>query len=414
MNNPFDPGFLWGVATAGHQNEGGNDHSDIWFLEHVEPTVFREPSGAACNSYELWPADLDLAVGMGLNAFRFSVEWSRIEPEPGVIDQAAVDHYEQVVDGCLARGLAPVVTFSHFAAPHWFSANGSWTAPDAADRFAAFCTRVTQRFGDRIAAAVTLNEPNLVPLLQWGGLPPQAVAAQRATLEAAARASGRERYLASNVMLDSDFPAMREGMTAAHLAARSAVRAIRPDLPIGLSIAVQDDVALPGGEDIVARKRADLYDHWLDLAADDDFIGIQNYELVEYDADGQVPAPPELPMNDMGTAVRPESLAGSARYAHRRSGVAVMVTEHGVATDDDAVRADFVGPALTGLSEVVADGVPVLGYFHWTLLDNFEWIFGYGMRLGLHEVDRSTFTRTPKPSAKAYAAFVAGVRGRPV
>ncbi|MGW4025107.1 family 1 glycosylhydrolase, partial [Streptomyces sp. NPDC005009] len=153
--------FLWGVATAGHQNEGDNSASDTWFLEHTTPSLFREPSGPACRGYQRWETDLDLAAGLGLNAFRFSVEWARVEPERGVVSAEALDHYERKVDGCLERGLAPMVTFSHFTAPHWFAAAGSWTAADAPARFAEQCDRVMARFGDRISHAVTLNEPNL-------------------------------------------------------------------------------------------------------------------------------------------------------------------------------------------------------------------------------------------------------------
>ncbi|HYP73192.1 MAG TPA: family 1 glycosylhydrolase, partial [Microbacterium sp.] len=141
--------FLWGVATAGHQNEGDNVDSDIWFLEQTSPSIFIEPSGPGCRGYDLWEEDLDRVASLGLNAYRFSVEWARIEPQPGEVSPDALDHYEQIVDGCLARGLAPVITLNHFAAPHWFSAAGSWLAPDAADRFAAQCDRVMARFGDR-------------------------------------------------------------------------------------------------------------------------------------------------------------------------------------------------------------------------------------------------------------------------
>ena len=122
----FPDGFLWGVATAGHQNEGNNSNSDTWFLENVSPTIFKERSGLACNTWELWETDLDLAKGLGLNAFRFSVEWARIEPTEGQFDDAALAHYEAVVDGCLARGLAPVVTLNHFTSPHWFACKGAW------------------------------------------------------------------------------------------------------------------------------------------------------------------------------------------------------------------------------------------------------------------------------------------------
>ncbi len=406
-------GFLWGVATAGHQNEGQNTASDTWFLEHVEPTIFAEPSGLACNTWELWEQDLDLARAMGLGAFRFSVEWARVEPDEGRFDDAALDHYDAVVDGCLARGLAPVVTFSHFTSPHWFARRGAWLDPQAPDLFARFCAAVTDRLGDRIAVAVTLNEPNLPPMLAWAGLPELVRDLERATLAAAGAAAGVDRYRAGNVMLPEDFAGMQEGMTRAHVAARAAIKARRPDLPVGLSIAISDDVAEPGGEDVRDRKRAEVYDHWLRVARDDDFIGVQNYERLHYGPQGQLPPAEGVALNEMGSAIEPGSLGGAVRYAHEVSGRPVLVTEHGLGTEDDAQRAAFIAPAVAGLLDAVDDGVPVLGYLHWTLLDNFEWVFGYSKHFGLHAVDRKTFVRTPKPSARALADVVRSYREAP-
>ncbi|NUO43818.1 MAG: glycoside hydrolase family 1 protein, partial [Streptomyces sp.] len=263
--------FLWGVATAGHQNEGDNSASDTWFLEHTTPSLFREPSGPACRGYQHWAADLDLAAGLGLNAFRFSVEWARVEPERGVVDPDALDHYERRVDGCLERGLAPLVTFNHFTAPHWFAADGSWTAADAPARFAEQCDRVMARFGDRIAYAVTLNEPNLEQLLQAGAkLPPEAEAVKLQMLAAAARAAGSGTYASANVIPADRQDEFQAAFTHAHRAAREAIKARRGDLPVGVSIAIADEIALPGGEERRDAKRAAVYDHWLREARDDD------------------------------------------------------------------------------------------------------------------------------------------------
>ncbi|MER7395892.1 family 1 glycosylhydrolase [Streptomyces sp. NPDC000151] len=403
-------GFLWGVATAGHQNEGDNVASDTWFLEHTTPSLFREPSGPACRGYERWETDLDLVAGLGLNAFRFSVEWARIEPEPGVVSTEALDHYEHMVDGCLARGLAPLVTFNHFTAPHWFATVGSWTSPDAPSRFAEQCDRVMARFGDRIAYAVTLNEPNLEQLLQTGGkLPAEAELLKTQMLAAAARAAGSADYAASNVIPAARQEEFQEALTHAHRAAREAIKARRGDLPVGVSLAIADEVAVPGGEERRDAKRAAVYDHWLREARDDDFIGVQNYERIVHGPDGEVAVDGEL--NGMGTAIAPGSLAGAARYAHEVSGVPVLVTEHGIQTSDDTQRAAFIPAAIDGLAAEISAGTPVLGYCHWTLMDNFEWIFGYGAQLGLHEVDRETFHRRPKPSATAYADVVRAYRG---
>ncbi|GAA4670833.1 glycoside hydrolase family 1 protein [Phytohabitans rumicis] len=401
----FPDSFLFGVATSGHQTEGDNTSSDTWFLENVQPTVFTERSGRACNSWELWREDLDLVQAMGLGAFRFSLEWARIEPQEGAFASEALEHYAAIVDGCSQRGLAPVVTLNHLTSPHWFAKRGGWLDPAAPGLFARYCDKVMDHFGDRITAAVTLNEPNLPQLLSWVDPPASVRELERATLEAASVAAGVPRYRVGNIMLPEEFDAMRDGMTAGHLAAREALKARRPELPVGLSIAIVDDRVAGDDPTLRDRKRAELYDHWLRLAREDDFIGIQNYESAVYDADGLLPPPPGATLNQLGSAIDTGSLGGAVRYAHEVSGAPVFVTEHGIGIDDDTLRAGFVEPSLAGLLDAIEEGVPVLGYCHWTLLDNFEWTAGYTFHFGLHTVDRETFSRTPKPSAGEYAAI---------
>jgi beta-glucosidase len=407
----FPPGFLWGVAHAGHQVEGDNVDSDTWFAEQVTPTVFQEPSGKACDNWERWREDIDLAKGMGLNAYRFSVEWARVEPVEGAFSDEALDHYEAVVDRCVELDLAPVVTFNHFTCPHWFAMRGGWLDAEAPELFARYCDALMERFGDRLAYVVTLNEPNLPHVLSWLNLPDAVRQVERATLEAASRAAGVPTYRLANVVLPEELEAMEDGLEAGHVAARAVIKARRPDLPVGFSLAVMDDVVVGGDPSVRDRKRAECYRRWLELARNDDFLGVQNYERVPYDALGAVPPSPGVPTNQMGTAIEPESLAGAVRYAHSVSGVPILVTEHGISTDDDTLRATFIEPALVGLRAVLDEGVPVLGYIHWTLLDNFEWIFGYAHHLGLYEVDRETFERRPKPSAGVYADLVKSFLG---
>jgi beta-glucosidase len=402
----FPDGFLWGVASAGHQNEGGNVDSDTWFAEHVTPTVFREPSGQACNGWELWREDVDLAAGMNLNSYRFSVEWARVEPAEGEFSAAALAHYAAIAEHCLARGLAPVVTFNHFTSPHWFAMRAGWLNPEAPALFARYCDRVMAAFGDKIAVAVTLNEPDLPAMLAWAGLPPIVPELERATLAAAGEATGVPRYRMSNVVLPEERDAIGDGMTAGHRAARAAIKARRPDLPVGFALAVVDDQVYGGDPSLRDRKRAEVYQRWLELAREDDFIAIQNYERLYYDAERSVNADGTPAAGGPMSGRDPASLGCCARYAHEVTGKPVLVTEHGMQTDDDSQRAAFIEPSLRGLREAVADGVPVLGYHHWTLMDNFEWIFGYHGKLGLFSVDRSTFERTPKPSAAVYAALV--------
>ena len=402
----FPPGFLWGAAHAGHQVEGNNDTSDTWFAENVTPTVFKEPSGRAVNNYELWAEDVDLAKGLGLNAYRFSVEWARVEPVEGKFSDEELDHYEAIVDRCVELGLAPVVTLNHFTAPHWFAMRSGWLDPEAPALFARYCDQVVERFGDRIAYAVTLNEPNLAHLLTWFPLPDFIKELDRATLAAASEAAGVRAYRLANVALPEEMDALEDGMAAGHVAARAAIKARLPELPVGFSLAIMDDVVIGDDPSVRDRKRAEVYQRWLELARDDDFLGVQNYEQVPFDGNGVVPPPEDAKKNLMGTEVEPLSLAGAVRYGHEVAGVPVLVTEHGMGTPDDALRAAFIEPSLRGLLDVIDEGVPVLGYCHWSLLDNFEWIFGYDFQYGLHEVDRTTFVRTAKPSAGVYAAIV--------
>ncbi|KJL41658.1 Bifunctional beta-D-glucosidase/beta-D-fucosidase [Microbacterium trichothecenolyticum] len=223
-------------------------------------------------------------------------------------------------------------------------------------------------------------------------------------LAAATQRAGSDRYFAGNVIPFAAQDQFQEAQTLAHLAAKAAIKSRRADLPVGLSIAIADEVALPGGEARRDAKRAAAYDHWLRLAVADDFIGVQNYERIVHGPDGEVI--PEGEVSGMGTVIEPGSLAGAVRYAFETAGVPVLVSEHGLQSDDDTQRAAFIPAALDALAAERAAGVPVLGYCHWTLMDNFEWIFGYGPKPGLFSVERATFERTAKPSAGVYAEYV--------
>ncbi|MBB4612803.1 family 1 glycosylhydrolase [Novosphingobium taihuense] len=399
----FPQGFLWGASTAPHQIEGNNTASDLWYLEHQQPTVFREPSGDAANSLLLWERDLDLAKSIGLNTYRFGVEWARIEPVKGQFSEAMLGHYRRVIEGCRARGLAPVVTYNHFSAPLWFSAQGGWINPESAELFARYCTRVTQAMGAQMHSAITLNEPNLMILLRQA-LPKAVWDIEKLTLDTAAKRLGVAKMVCGNVAAYDDLPALQLGQLAAHKAGRAAIKAVRGDLPVGVSLAMMDDQAV-GRNSIRDRMREELYGPWLELAKADDFIGVQNYERALWGDKGRLPAPEGSVRNWSGGEVWPASLGGAVRYAHAMTGRPVLVSEHGVGTDDDAVRAAFIPPALAGLKQAIDDGVPVIGYCHWSLIDNFEWVFGYKPKFGLASYDPVTFERTAKPSAAVLGAI---------
>ena len=405
-SHTFPSDFLWGVAHAGHQIEGNNSNSDTWFAENVTPTVFREPSGRACNGYEL------LARGhrprrrpWAVNAYRFSVEWARVEPAEGTFSAEALDHYEAIVDRCLELGLAPVVTFNHFTCPALVRDARRLARPEGAGAVRALLRpgHGAVRRPDRVRRHPQRAEPAPAALLDRT-CPPRSCATSTGPPSRGERGGRGARVPAGQRASARGAGRLEDGLVAGHRAARDAIKARRPDLPVGFSLALVDDVVV--GDDPSRSGTASgprCYERWLELARDDDFLGVQNYERVPYDGQGAVPPPEGAAVNMMGTAIEPLSLAGAVRYAHAVAGVPVLVTEHGMATPDDTLRAAFIEPSLRGLLDLMEDGVPVLGYCHWTLMDNFEWIFGYAHQLGLHEVDRETFARTPKPSAGVYA-----------
>jgi beta-glucosidase len=390
----FPKGFLWGAATAGHQVEGNNVGSDFWVLEHVEPTLFREPSGDADNSFELWQVDLDLVRSLGLNTYRFSLEWARIEPEPGHFSLAMLDHYKAMIEGCRARGLTPVVTFNHFTSPRWFAAQGGWYVADSPDLFARYCDRAARHLAAQIGYAITLNEPNPSgePLLPAPVL--ETVAAMNA---AAGRAVGSDDFKSIPLSV-AEHDARQQHFLESHRKGRAAIKAVRPDLPVGVSLAMSDDQA-EGPNSLRDAKRAQFYGAWLEAAKSDDFLAVQNYTRTVWGDQGKLPAPPGVELNMTEEEIYPPSLANAVRFAHQATGLPILVTEHGLNTDDDSQRAAFIPAALKELQKAVADGVPVKGYLHWSLLDNFEWVWGYERRYGLCSVDRTTFKRLPKPSA---------------
>jgi beta-glucosidase len=173
---------------------------------------------------------------------------------------------------------------------------------------------------------------------------------------------------------------------------------------VGVSLCVTDDQAV-GRNSQRDAKRADAYSAWLEAAKGDDFIGVQNYERTRLDAQGMIAPPEDAPRNQLGGEIYAPSLEGAVRYVHEVTGTPIIVTEHGVSTPDDTVRAEFIPAALKGLKAAMDDGVRVGGYIHWSLLDNFEWSFGFRPKFGLVAVDRATFERTPKPSAHVLGAI---------
>ena len=393
---PAPPGFLWGTAISAYQSEGNNTNSDAWLLENLRPSMFKERSGDACDSYHRYGEDFAIAARLGFNCYRLGVEWSRIEPSEGQFSNAELDHYARMLETCRANGLRPIVTLNHFTVPLWFAERGGFEVPDAPALFARYCRTVVQRLGRLMHMATTFNEANIRLLVAL--LPQSHEGAQRVrdSLAAAARATGSPRF---SRLAYADPKRVTPIMQEAHRAAYRAMKSVNPDLPVGLTLTTQD-IQSVGSPSLVEHYRNELYGDWVQVARDhSDFFGVQTYTRFRFDERGMVAPPPGAELTLSGYEFYPQALPATIRWAHEAIGKPIYVTENGIGTHDDNRRIAFIDQALDGVRECLGEGIPVHSYLYWSLLDNFEWTSGYGVPFGLVAVDRKTFKRTLKPSA---------------
>ena len=399
----FPEGFLWGAATAAHQVEGGNTNNDCWLYEHVHPTMYVESSADACDHVNRYRSDIALLASLGLNAYRFSLEWSRIEPAEGEFSQVAIAHYRDMLRACHEHGLTPIVTYHHFTSPTWLIARGGWEDEGTPARFARFARKVTEELGDLFTIACTMNEPNLAVLLAEMGLAERRAAdrVRNPTWVGAGRALGIPAERVAGFQLAATERAF-EVKTAAHKAAVEAIKEVQPSMRAGWTLANSDFHAAAGGEQREERMIEEGNLRYLRVSEGDDFVGIQTYNRTVLGPDGPVAPAKGATVNSQGEEIWPWAIGATVRQAWETVKVPIMVTENGLCTDEDSQRVDFLRTAIAEVGAAIADGVPVLGYMCWSALDNFEWIFGYGPKFGIIAVDRTTQERTVKESARVY------------
>ena len=378
----FPDGFLWGAATAAHQIEGNNVNSNWWVHEHAVGTTIVEPSGDAADGYHRFRDDMRLLADLGLNSYRFSVEWARIEPERGFVSLAEIDHYRRMVDTALEFGLDPVVTLMHFTVPRWFERDGFWRAPDAADLFARYTEIALPIVSDGVEYVCTINEPNIAAMLAGG--------------EDAAN-------LVAFGLPNPDLQ-VADALLLSHRRSREVLSSVS-GLKTGWTVATQAFASTgePGADEKLREYGYPRDDWYLENAAGDDFVGVQAYTRTFVGPSGPVPVAPDVETTLTGWEFFPPAAELGIRSAWELSShVPVMVTENGIATSDDSRRIAYTREALAGIHAAIADGITVLGYQHWSALDNYEWASGFAPTFGLIGWDRQTFERTPKPSATWY------------
>ena len=441
MNNQIDigrgdfpEGFLFGAATAAYQIEGsafGGAGTSHWDTFAATPgNVVKGQTGAiACDHYHRWEDDLDLTADAGFDAYRFSTSWPRVMPEGrGRVNEEGIDFYDKLVDGVLARGLKPCLTLYHWDLPSDLAVKGGWTNRDIAGWLADYAGIIAQRLSDRVEMFATINEPWCVAWLSH--------------------------------FIGAHAPGLRDIRAAAHamhnvlLAHANAMRALRAHGARDVGIVLNFETATPTSDtpdDTAAAARGDaIHNRWFieaiatetyppeameGLAAHlpvgweadmklisepPDWLGVNYYTRNRYAHAPETPwpafgtSPGPLPKTDMGWEIRPEGLFEFlTRLADGPAkGLPIYVTENGMADDDhlrdgavhDPGRIDFINDHLKAARKAIAQGVDLRGFFYWSLLDNYEWAFGYDKRFGLVHVDYETQTRTPKASYHALKA----------
>lgn len=424
----FEDDFLLGAATAAHQVEGNNIHSDCWIMEQMEYSSFSEPSLDACDHYHRYKEDIRLLKDAGLNAYRFSIEWARIEPECGRFEEAELDHYEEVADFCLQCGIEPVITLHHFSSPAWLMGKGGWESEDVIGYFSRYCGYVTERLKDKVHYICTINEANMgIQIAELSKKYMEQLMSQASSgnaegslqlgfnledMLANQKKAAEENRKAFGVENPQSFLGERtakgdEIICRAHMAAREKIREINPLIKTGLTLSLFDIQVLPGGEEKADEKWQLDFGHYLPYIKDDDFIGIQNYTRCVMGADGEQQPEKGAKLTDSGYEFYPFALANVIRKVAASFKGELLVTENGVATGNDQERITYIEEAAKGVADCIKEGIPVKAYLYWSLLDNFEWQKGYGIRFGLVGVDRGNgHRRMPKNSL----TFLGGLR----
>lgn len=397
MNKTFPEGFYWGSATASYQVEGGIENTD--WAEAARAGRVPE-CGIACDHYNRYEADFDLAKSLGHTAHRFSVEWARIEPVPGEFDEGEIEHYRQVLRALHARGIKPYITIWHFTLPLWFSVSGGFERDDAPDIFARYCAYVVNNLGDLCEHFSTMNEPNVYATHGWlyGAWPPLK------RFKIFSKVVGKED---GTSQLGQFKPSFRNGLmylkvtknlALAHNKAYDLIKASKPN--VSLSV-VKHVHSFTANTNLVNKFKAAIaryfqtYQFMNRVIHKCDEIGLNYYRHTTF-GDNK-----DYILTDMKWDANPGGIYGAIMMlsGYKKP---IFIAEAGLADEDDDMREDYINLQVKGVWRAIQDGADVRGHMYWSLLDNYEWALGFDKRFGLIAVDFKTQVRTVRPSALVY------------
>lgn len=397
----FNKDFFWGAATASYQVEGGIENTD-WAKAAKEGRV--PPCGLACDHYNRYEADFDMAKELGHTAHRLSIEWARIEPEEGEFDVHAIAHYRQVLEALRARGMAPYVTLWHFTLPLWFAESGGFERRDSPEIFARYAAYVTTELGDLCSNFATMNEPNVYGSNGWlrGTWPPF----KRFTLtdKVAITNSGRsyEAQAQKGIKPLLLYWRVMKQLAQAHNQAYRAIKSVAPEVTVSF---VKHVIVFDANWNPYNKIKAALSNYlWTGVFMNrvknhTDHIGLNYYFYTQFGDTRQ------WKKTDMDWNFAPERIFDAlmmlAKYKKP-----LYVSEAGLADHDDSDRAEYIERQVEGTRRALQAGADVRGHLYWSLLDNYEWALGFEKRFGLIEVNYDTLERTVRPSAYVYKKII--------
>ena len=408
VTKKFPHNFIFGTAVASYQVEGGIYNNDWTIWENNKNSKCEEQCGEACKHYELIDTDINLLKTLGIKAFRFSIEWSRVEPSKNNFNEKEIKHYIDKTTKLLSENILPIITFHHFTTPQWVFEEGSWANKNVVGYFNNYVEKIMKSLPKEVHYFNTINEPGIFTFFGYFSTNkfPPGIADENIFFEAS-----------TNVI-------------EAHKKARDTIKKYNPNAKVGMTHALQeweDD----DNKRIKQYLKYNLEDKFLEASKDDDFIGLQTYTIVRFPRsillsiatplllditfirrfilprilqifagrNGRIDTNTRI--TKMGYEYRPEAVLYNIKRLNKFfDGKDIFITENGIATDNDEERIEFVSTVLNDIHNYLDTNKNVIGYLYWSLLDNFEWDLGYQMNFGLVEVDKETFERKPHKSAK--------------
>ena len=396
--NKFPHNFLWGASTSAHQVEGGNIHNDWWLAE--QNGALKEASNQACQHYELYAQDFAIAKDLGHNCHRFSIEWSRIEPQEGYFQDSEIEHYRKVIAELKNQGIEPVVTLHHFTNPVWFSQMGGWTNFKLQKYFLRFVERIVKELSSSVRFWITINEPLVYSSHSYllGAWPPK----ERSLFKTAkvtlnlAQAHIQAYGIIHKIYQDKG----QESPMVSIAANLQAFELCQPTLKNKLAVYLRHKLYnLYFIELLLSKKTLDYIgvNYYGRNLADVESWGIKSL-LLDTCKYNHHP----LRKNSLGWDIYPEGLY-NLLISLKKYNLPILITENGICTEDDDLKWDYIREHLEQLYKSIEEGVNVLGYIYWSLIDNFEWDKGFTPRFGLVHVDYENQRRTVRTSAKKLA-----------